>query len=187
MRVIGGMLRSKRIRSPKGRDARPTSERVRESLFSVIEDFVVDSCVLDLFAGPGTLGIEAISRGASFVTFVESSEEVANVLRSNLRDLNIEEKASVETVDALEAARRMSGERAKFGLVFIDPPYSTRLAVEALRIIAEGGILAEGGLAAVEHSKRDSIGDPPGELILEKVLRFGDTQVSILRRVRCGQ
>jgi 16S rRNA (guanine(966)-N(2))-methyltransferase RsmD len=187
MRVTGGTLKSRQIRSPKGRSARPTSDRVRESLFAVIEGDVVDSCVLDLFAGPGTLGIEAISRGASFVTFVERSREVASVLRTNLRSLCIEDRASVRIEDSLEAVRRFSAGRASFGLVLLDPPYSVGLAAEALQRIMEGGIVTEGGVVAVEHSKRDSIQDSSVGFALDRVLEFGDTQVSIYRRKECGK
>jgi len=185
MRIIGGTLRSRQIRSPEGKQARPTSDRVRESLFSVIGREVEDQCVLDLFAGPGTLGIEAVSRGASFVTFVEASERVSAVLRTNLRDLSIEEKASVKTGDVFDAVRGMSLRKAKFGLVFLDPPYSKGYAVRALRLVMESGIVPEDGMIVVEHSIREVMADPAVGFSLRKVLRFGETQVSIYRRQPC--
>lgn len=187
MRVISGLLRSRRIDSPKGRDVRPTSDRVRESLFSVIERDVQDACVLDLFAGSGALGIEAISRGASFVTFVELSPRVAGVLRENLRALEIEEKASVTVGDAMETVRDLSRRRARFGVVFMDPPYSRGLSAAASSAVAEGGILAEDGVMVVEHAKKDILEAPPGGFWLARFLEFGDTVVSIYRRNGCGK
>lgn len=187
MRVIGGTLRSRKIKSPKGEEARPTSDRVRETLFSVIQSDVEGSCVLDLFAGPGTLGIEAISRGASFVTFVEMSPDVAKVLEANIEGLGIEEKSLVRREDGLKVLRDMTADNSTFGLIFMDPPYSAGLAGEALRLIAEGGIVAEDGLVVVEHSKEDSLGDPGGGLLVVRVLDFGGTHVAIYRREGCAR
>jgi 16S rRNA (guanine(966)-N(2))-methyltransferase RsmD len=187
MRVIGGKLRSRRIYSPKGEEARPTSDRVRESLFSVIQGDVEDSCALDLFSGPGTLGIEAISRGASFVTFVEKSRKMATVLQRNLESLGITDRGLVKEADVFQAVRDMSRNGANFGLVFMDPPYSTGLAREALHLVAKGGIVAENGLVVVEHAKAEPLESPVKGLTRVRVLDFSPTHVSIYRRGVCAK
>jgi 16S rRNA (guanine(966)-N(2))-methyltransferase RsmD len=187
MRVIGGTLKSRRIDSPKGEEARPTSDRVRESLFSVIQDEVEDSCALDLFSGPGTLGIEAISRGASFVTFVEKSRKVAEVLQANLESLGIADRGLVKVADVFKTVRDMSRNRANFGLVFMDPPYATGMAGEALRLVSEGGIVADDGLIVVEHAKAEPVEGLVEGLTLLRVLDFGQTKVSIYRRDVCAR
>jgi 16S rRNA (guanine(966)-N(2))-methyltransferase RsmD len=185
MRVIAGDLKSRVIKTPKGEKVRPTSDRVRESVFSVVGECVVDSCALDLFAGAGSLGIEAISRGASHVTFVESSPDVAKVLEYNTSQLKIEDRATVREGDVFKVLKGLSTRRARFGIVFMDPPYSKDLAHKGMEALSSSAVVADGGLVVVQHGKRDPLDEDYGELVLVRVLEFGETRVSIYRRGAC--
>lgn len=183
MRVIAGALRSRAIRAPRGSSTRPTSDRVRESLFSVLGD-VAETNVLDLYAGSGALAIEAISRGASRATCVESSREAAKVIEENARSLGVADRVKVVAARVGESASRIERD-GPFDLVFADPPWS---------LVSEGGvgrdlatmakhpkIFAENVLLVLEHSARD---EPPtiGGLAVGDRRRWGDTAVAFYRR-----
>jgi 16S rRNA (guanine966-N2)-methyltransferase len=130
MRIIAGEFRGRRLRPPPDRRVRPTTDRVREAWFSIVRDAVPGARVLDLFAGSGALGIEALSRGAVHATFVEFGAASLAVLRQNLADLDLEERATVRRADALRYVAKL--EDGAFDLAFADPPYTTGQA-EALR------------------------------------------------------
>lgn len=185
IRVIAGTLKSRLMKTPRGGMVRPTSDRVRESLFSIVERDAEDCCVLDLFAGAGSLGIEAISRGASHVTFVENSPQVVPILKENIEDLDIRDRTTVMEADVLGVLKEFSTRRAKFGMVFMDPPYSESLAHRAMEALALSGVVAEDGIVVAEHRKTDLLEQTYGELTLTRVLKFGDTWISIYRREPC--
>jgi len=184
-RIVAGKLKSRLVKTPKGDTVRPTSNRVRESVFSIVEDHAEDCCVLDLFAGAGSLGIEAISRGASHVTFVENSPHVVRVLKENIEHLDIQNRATVMKVDVFGVLKEFSTKGARFGMVFMDPPYSENLAHRVMKSLASSGVVAEDGIVVTEHGKADSLEQTYGELALTRVLKFGDTWVSIYRREPC--
>lgn len=175
-------MKSRQIKTSRGEGLRPTSDRVRESLFSVVGESVEDCCVLDLFAGAGSLGIEAVSRGASHVTFVDNSRQVVRILKENIERLNIKDRTTVKKGDALKVLKSLSARRARFSVVFLDPPYSKGLAQKAMKALASGGLLADSGVVAVEHSRKDPLDQEYGDLVLSRVLQFGDTCVSIYGR-----
>lgn len=185
IRIIAGSLKSRLVNTPRGDIVRPTSNRVRESIFSVVEDHAENCCVLDLFAGAGSLGIEAISRGASHVTFVENSPQAVRVLRENIEHLDIQDRTTVMKVDVLGVLKEFSARRARFGMVFMDPPYSESLAHRAMAALALSGVVTEDGIVVAEHRKEDLLEQTYGELVLTRVLKFGDTWVSIYRREPC--
>lgn len=187
IRIIAGTLKSRLMKAPRGSAVRPTSDRVRESLFSVLGDSAEDCCVLDLFAGAGSLGIEAISRGASHVTFVENSPQAVPILRENIRNLDIHDKTTVTEADVFSVLKGFSRMPARFGMVFMDPPYSEGLAHKAMEALAVSGVVAEEGIVVVEYRKTDLLQQTYGDLTLTRVLEFGDTRVSIYRREPCRQ
>jgi 16S rRNA (guanine966-N2)-methyltransferase len=184
MRVVAGTLRGRRLRAPQGLEVRPTSERTREALFSLLEagrlsegrNPLPDAHVLDAFAGTGALGLEALTRGAGAAVCLERARPAAAVLRDNLRALGLSARAEVLECDALHPppARRPAG------LAFLDPPYRERLAAEALRALAAAGWLAPDSLVVVEGDKRDSFAPPEGFTLLERRL-YGKAQLSFLR------
>ena len=177
LRVTGGRLGGRRLRVP-GRGVRPTSDRVRESLFARLGD-LAGMDVLDLYAGSGVLGVEAFSRGAAAVVFVERSSRVLRVLRENLTELGLEGEARVVAADAPAAVRRLGGEGARFDLVLLDPPYAGDELARALTALAEAELGAAPGTVVVEHARRHPVPLVSGWVELD-VRIYGDTQVTQL-------
>jgi 16S rRNA (guanine966-N2)-methyltransferase len=175
LRVTGGELGGRRLKVPL-RNTRPTSDRVRESLFARLPD-LEGAAVLDVFAGSGSLGIEALSRGAATAVFVEQAARSAAVLRDNVRSLGLEDRASVRVGEAVAAVARLGREGRRFDLVLLDPPYSEGHAERALRALVEAGILAEGALVVVERARRHPVPDVAGLLLVDE-RQYGDTVIS---------
>jgi len=174
MRVVAGTYGGRRLTAPRGDATRPTSDRVREALFSVLGEIVTGARVLDLFAGSGALGIEAASRGAAEVTFVDSAPAAIRAVRANLDALGL--AAEVVRADALAAARAARAAARQYDLIFLDPPY--RLAERLAPGLTEavGGLLAPGGLAVSESDRRAPLAL---ELPLRDERRYGDTLIRI--------
>lgn len=176
MRVIAGALGGRRLVAPSGRATRPTSDRVREALFSALGP-VEGASVLDLYAGTGALGIEALSRGAGRAVFVESERLALAALRQNLVSLGLEDRARVLAA-AVERVAAQVAALAPFDLVFADPPYA-RLpeAAARLEVLASGGVLAPGARLVLEHAARDA---PPAIRGLEarRQRTYGDTAIT---------
>jgi 16S rRNA (guanine966-N2)-methyltransferase len=179
MRITGGELAGRRLRVPRG-DVRPTAERVREALFSMLahRDALAGARVLDAFAGSGALGIEALSRGAASATFVERSREVAKTLAQNLAALGLAPRARVIVRDAASALRGFAPERDACDLCFVDPPYASGLAAETVALLAERRLLTARALVVAESDRRHAPGPIAGlSLAIER--RYGDTLISL--------
>jgi 16S rRNA (guanine966-N2)-methyltransferase len=172
VRVIAGALRGRRLTVPR-RGVRPTSDRVRESLFATLGD-VSEASVLDLYAGSGALGIEALSRGAASVVFVERAAQSASVLRQNLEVLGLLERGRVLRVDALRGIRTLAREGAGFDLVLADPPYAADALASLLPELAGAGILHAGATLVVERGRRHPVPAVEG-LTLVDHREYGDT------------
>jgi 16S rRNA (guanine(966)-N(2))-methyltransferase RsmD len=187
MRITGGALRSRQLRAPRGDATRPTSDRVREALFSILGD-IVGVRVLDLYAGTGALALEALSRGAAHATLVESGREPLAVLRANVAALGVESRVRVVAQAVERAAKALGEPAAPFDLVFADPPYADvrgdAPAVRALAALAPT-VMSDGGILVLEHAERD---EPPAieGLGLEETRRYGDTSLSFYRRGVCA-
>jgi 16S rRNA (guanine966-N2)-methyltransferase len=177
MRVTGGRLGGRRlVAPPKG--VRPTADRVRESLFARLLD--LDGVnVLDLYAGTGALGIEALSRGAAHVVFVERSNASLSALRRNLLALELDDCTRVVRGDVRSALRRLAGERMRFDLVLADPPYDDRAIAAPLALLVSGGLLAPGATVVVERSRRHPLPAVSGLVSLGS-RRYGDTELEWL-------
>jgi 16S rRNA (guanine966-N2)-methyltransferase len=174
MRVVAGLYRGRPLKAPPGRDTRPTADRVREALFSILGP--IDGLdVLDLYAGSGALGIEALSRGAASATFVESDRRAAEAIRGNLETLG----ASGDVVVSEAAAwLRTEAGRATFGLVLIDPPYDSAAALGAMMSELLPPTLAPGALIVTESDKRNPL---ILDLPLADERTYGDTRIAIHR------
>jgi len=174
MRIVAGRWGGRRLTSPKGSGTRPTSDRVREALFSILGDFVQDARVLDLFAGSGALGLEALSRGAATATFVDSAAPAVAAVRTNLQAL--EGEADVRRADALRFLRAATGQTRHYDLVLLDPPY--RLAERLGRELSEAlpAVLAPAGLVVSESDRRAPL---DLDLPLKDERRYGDTLIRI--------
>ena len=175
MRIVGGQLGGRVLRAPRGADTRPTSEKVREAVFQILGD-VSDANVLDLFAGSGALGIEALSRGAARAVFVDSGRQACAALRGNLRELALDGRATVIAGDAVAAARKPVA--APWRLVFVDPPYASDLAVRAVLALPPAS-LAPGAVIVIEHDRRNAPPDALGSLLRTDQRRYGDTHISL--------
>jgi 16S rRNA (guanine966-N2)-methyltransferase len=178
MRVIAGQLGGRRLKAPSGRLTRPTSDRVREAVFSML-GAVDGASVLDLFAGTGGLGIEALSRGAEGAVFVEQDAGVVRTLRANLAALGIERThAQVRHCDALTALRRARGRKETYDLIFIDPPYSQARDWGPELSTALPSLLRPAARVIVESDRRAPL---ELDLELERERRYGDTSIRIHR------
>ena len=168
---------------PKGVDMRPTQDKVRGAIFNILGD-LGGKRVLELFAGSGAFGIEAISRGAGYVTFVDNNFRCAETIRANLQSLGVPESLyDVIRTDALSVLPRLSKDGSKYGIVFLDPPYYEGLAKKCLINIDSYDILAPNSIVSVEHFKKDSLTTDLKTLVFDKDRRYGDTVVSIYRKV----
>ena len=176
MRVIAGRLRGSAIRAPAVGAVRPTYDRVRESMFSIIEPFLGEAAVLDLFAGSGSLGIESLSRGSNRATFVEIDKGVLGVVRENVERLGLVEQCRLIKGDALAVLRR-AVPGGPFDIAFVDPPYSSGLAVGALELLAAAGALADEAIVVVEHASVDTMPEAVGRLDLIRSRKYGSTTV----------
>ena len=183
MRVIAGKYKSRRLAGPSGTQTRPTSDRLRETLFNVVAPAVEDSVWLDVFAGTGAIGIEAISRGARMVYFVESSRRAARTIRDNLAALGIEEGFEVVEREAPVALRQLDSQAVACNFCYLDPPYRKKGDYdEVLGFLSQSRVLSSGGLVIAEHDKRFDPGEAFGALRRQRVLRQGDSVLSFYKR-----
>lgn len=182
MRVIGGSRRGMKLRTAPGRETRPTADRVKEALFDIIAADVPGARVLDLFAGSGALGIEALSRGAASAVFVERSPRALAALRANLEHTRFLEVATVIPGDAFRTLARLGREGAQFDLVFVDPPYAAALGPRCLQALADENLLAPGGLVVVEHEALEDMPEHVENLSRTRSARYGRTALTFFRR-----
>ena len=184
MRVVGGRLRGRALYSPTSRAIRPTSDRLRETIFDILAaryaEILEGARVVDLFAGSGALGIEAISRGAGFALFVDSRPEARALLRGNVEALALGGVTRIWRADATKLGRAPAG--PTFDLAFLDPPYGQGLATPALASLLAGGWLRPGGVIVVEENAKADLSTPEG-LMLADERTYGDTKLAFLT---CG-
>ena len=181
MRIVAGELRGRVLRAPGGAATRPTSEKVREAVFNILGPVEGDQ-VLDLFAGSGALGLEALSRGAAHATFVDAARPALIAIRGNLRELGVEQRATVIAGDAVAIAARHAPP-APWRLVFVDPPYRSDLATRAVLALPDERLSAD-AVVVIEHDRRNAPPDALGSLIRTDQRRYGDTLISFFKRSR---
>ena len=182
MRIVGGTFRGRTISAPKGMATRPTTDRTRESLFNVIEH-TYGGCegarVLDLFAGSGAMGLEALSRGASFALFTDDAAAARGAIQQNVETLGLQGATKIFRRDATQLGPRPANLGATFTLIFCDPPYGKGLGALAISSAREGGWLADGALVLVEEVA--GAFEAPSGFHVEETRGFGDTEVMFLR------
>lgn len=177
MRIIAGSLGGRTIRAPRGDRTRPTADKVRQATFNILANLApTTGSVLDLYAGSGALGLEALSRGAARATFVDHAAESVRCIAANARDLGVAERVDVVRADLPAALARLRG---PFDLVFIDPPYAANAVEPVLAVLPP--LLAPNALIVVEHDRRSAPGPQIGPLSLQDRRRYGDTEVSFYR------
>jgi len=185
LRIISGSARGRRLHPPKNSLIRPTADRVKEALFNILAvlqgDF--DGCrVLDIFAGSGNLGLEALSRGAGYTVFIDSQKESATLVNKNLCICGFAERARVLESEALEALGYLERSEAPFRLVFIDPPYGHGLAEKALGYLACSRLIDEDSLVVVESSCKEALQNEYIGLRQFDRRVYGDTAIAFFRR-----
>lgn len=179
MRIIAGSARGRQIIAPKGQATRPTLDRVKESLFGIIQFSLSGARVLDLYAGSGNLGLEALSRGASHAVFNDHSRECCEIIRRNLDTLGFSSRATVFQSDALSALDRLSG-KEPFDIVFLDPPYRAG-AQQALAALFLKGLVARDGQVIVEHAWSEPTEAVEGLFSCMDTRKYGDTGLSFFK------
>lgn len=186
MRIIAGEFRSRPLRSLRGADIRPTSDRLRETLFNVLtagNPAALESSVwLDLFAGTGAVGIEALSRGAAMVYFVESSKSAAELIRKNLQALRVAGRLQILQQSAARAIPALDRQQAKPDFIFLDPPYALRQLYQETLTALGTSPLAEKALVIAEHEKKFDPGEEFGSIRRIRTLEQGDAGLSFYRR-----
>lgn len=176
MRVITGEARGRRLETPQGYDVRPTTEKVKEAIFSSIQFDIQGRVFLDLFAGSGQMGIEALSRGAQSAIFIDSSAKAVSVVRKNLDSAGFYDRAEVLHTDSINYLKLM---QKPFDIVFMDPPYGTGLLQEALPLAAQK--IKKTGIIIAENSENEKILQNYGEFMLDRQRRYGKIKVSLFR------
>lgn len=180
MRVIGGRLRGRKLAPMRGMAIRPTADRIREAVFNIIGSRPIDAAVLDLYAGSGALGIEALSRGARYALFVDQATAALNLVRKNIQLCRLEKSTAVIQWNIAKNLTFLQSYPHAFDLIFIDPPYSRQLTLPALTHLTTAAAAAEGALAVVEHDPGESLTPVPSAWTIIDQRHYGRTQISFL-------
>lgn len=178
MRVIAGKYKRRRLACPKGQTTRPVPDRLKESLFNILQPWLDQARVLDLCSGTGAMGIEALSRGAAWVTFVDSWDTAIETLKQNLRACGVESGYDILPRDVKLALQRLARLGERFDLVFFDPPYASDLYQPTLERLGEGELLKPGGLVLVMHHAKNALPDTYGKLRRWRQLKQGENILS---------
>lgn len=168
---------------PRGADIRPTSAKVREALFGILAAEVPDAGFIDLFAGTGAIGLEALSRGAAWAEFIERDAAALRVLHANLARSGVGERARVHAVDALRYLKTRPAHAPRAAVVFADPPYASPALKKLLPQLERSAIIAPTGAVVIEHFHKQTLPDAAGGLALQRRYRYGDTVLSFYRRL----
>ena len=180
MRIITGSAKGIKLKAPAGFDTRPTADRVKESVFNILGDIVVDARVLDIFAGTGNLGLEALSRGGKTAVFVDKSSDSIGIIKENAQHTKLAEHTEIYKNDVLRALDKLVQAGRSFDLLFCDPPYKQGFVQAVLEKLDKHPIMAPGGVVVMEHSRHEKIADEWEHLQLKRTERYGATLVSFL-------
>lgn len=180
MKVISGTLKGRKIDGYNLDGTRPTMDRVKESLFAMIQNYIGESICLDLFAGSGNLGIEAISEGATFVYFNDNNKKAVEVIKQNVKKFNILEKTEILNMSHKKALNELTGK--KIDIIFLDPPYKTNYIEESIKLIDSNNLLSDNGIIVCESSDLNKIIYTDNFKVL-KEKKYGDKWVVILEKI----
>ncbi len=180
MRIISGTSRGRKLVTPRNRSLRPTSDRVKESIFNILGGEIEGKLVLDLFSGTGNLGIEALSRGAKKVVFVEKGRPALGLIQRNVAQFGFEDRSEVLPIDANRAIGILEQRGRTFDLIFMDPPYEKGLIEETLLQLNSHPIYHRDSLLVIEHHRRELLSPVPQGWDLVRQRRMGETVISFL-------
>ncbi|MBW1696520.1 MAG: 16S rRNA (guanine(966)-N(2))-methyltransferase RsmD [Deltaproteobacteria bacterium] len=183
LRIIGGKLKGRKLQSAPGKLIRPTGNRQREAIFNILADRVHGSNVLDLFAGTGALGIEALSRGATYCVFIDNHSNALRILELNVQSCMFKERSRIIRCDICTSLDPLNSIPCRFDLVFMDPPYQMNYVKPALDNLLRSRCLTAGATVVVEHAPAESISIDESAYLLSDKRRYGKTLVSFLRYV----
>jgi 16S rRNA (guanine966-N2)-methyltransferase len=181
MRIIAGAFKGRRLATPRGATTRPTADQVRIALMDTLGPRLPDARVLDLFAGSGSVGLEALSRGAAHATFVERDPRAVEALAENIRTLDVESRALVVRGDVTRQLGRLATDGRRFEIVFLDPPYTLDLAGPALAALGPGELVAADGVVVAQHFTKRPPAAEYGALRAFRTRRFGETTLTFFR------
>jgi 16S rRNA (guanine(966)-N(2))-methyltransferase RsmD len=181
VRIVAGTARGRPLRAPKGKGIRPTADRVRETVFNVLGQWMEGRRVLDLYAGTGALGLEALSRGADRAVLVDDDREAARLCRENADALGFSGRVEILALPVPRAAQLLAQRQERFDLVFADPPYAARALPDVLELVARHRLLLPGGTLVIEHDRREPAPEAEAEFARADQRRFGGTLVSLYR------
>jgi 16S rRNA (guanine966-N2)-methyltransferase len=186
VRIIAGAYKGRRLATPRGETTRPTADQVRIALLDTLMPWLPEARVLDLFAGAGGVGLEALSRGAAQATFVERDARAVHALRANVTTLGVERAARIVRDDVRRALQTLWREGARFDVVFLDPPYDTDDVVGTLEGLGGIDLLAEGAVVVAQHLTKRAPAASQGGLTAFRARRFGETTLTFFRREAPG-
>lgn len=176
MRIISGSMRGRKLHAPPGLDVRPTSDKVKEALFNILSDRIEGASFLDLYAGTGSVGIEALSRGARAVVFVEKSKRHIGFLKKNLSLTSLEPRSIIFGMEATEFLRKKRA--GPFDFIFIDPPYEGEEIEKTLPLLGEGDMITDNSTVIIQHFHKKALPDQIGQLSFLKRYKYGETVLS---------
>lgn len=179
MRVIAGSLKGRKIKAVPGKETRPTSDKVKESLFQMIGPFFDGGACLDLFAGSGSLGIEAISRGMTQAVFIDKQPKAIHIIHENRKAMKIEAATEVFRMDAFRSLRILAKNNRQFNLILIDPPYAKVDYAKLAEEILTHNLLSKGGIILCEHDTANELPQFPQQLFIVKQANYGSTGITI--------
>ena len=174
MRVITGSARGRKLQTPPGEEVRPTTDAIKESVFSIIQFSIEGRAFLDAFAGSGQMGIEALSRGAKHAVFLDNSRRSLEAVKKNLAATGLSDRAQVLSTDSLQY---LSSTKNRFDLAFLDPPYETGLLQQVLTLVP--GVMNKGGIVICEHPANEALPEETGDFKLKKCYKYGKIMISV--------
>lgn len=178
MRIITGKAKGCKLKAPKGLQTRPTTDRVKESLFNILGDTVHNAAVLDIFAGSGALGLEALSRGAERAVFIDSSRESHAAMQDNAAHTRLGDQCTFLVSDVFSALTKLAAHKSHYDLVFCDPPYNQGLVARVLGQLDAGGLLTSDCIIVLEHSKHEAPAPSWNHFLLRRSEQYGETILS---------
>lgn len=184
MRIIAGLAKGRKLLSPEGMETRPTLDRVKESIFNIIQNSVPYATVIDVFAGTGSLGLEAVSRGAKECYLVDKGAVTFPILKKNVENLKFTDKCTCLNMDSYNALRELAKKNIVFDLIFIDPPYRKNMIPPAVDIISEKSLLSKDGLIVTKIDSIEEIYQGNEEIKLTNHKKYGNTTVCFYRYVK---
>ena len=186
MRIIGGIYKGRTLRTARGLETRPTSDRLRETLFNILAPRVEGSRFLDICAGSGAVGIEALSRGVNHTTFIDRSRHACAVIEANLSALGIKDEAKIINSDAAAGLGRLGKQSSRFDVVFFDPPYASQVYEGVMNLLGSGNVLSTEAIVVVEHRAKTPLKSYYGKLRVFRELKQGESAIAFYQLLAGG-